>query len=98
MPGSSRRSVLATSITASYVTTFCTVWGLIRTCRTTPVNRSDLYASTVNVPRDQEEDGRLQRCRNGLADVDVPGDHRTVLRRPDVGVLEIHLHLMELGF
>src|SRR5262249_17992483 len=44
----SRRSLLSTATSTSYVTTFCTVTGELRTWETRPPNGAPGYASTVN--------------------------------------------------
>src|SRR5262245_52831423 len=48
MPGRSARSLLSTSMSVVYVTTFSTVVGLNRTCPTRPRNLRPGYASTTN--------------------------------------------------
>ena len=61
-------------------------------------NRTDVGLIHVGVHlhlgqilRDQEDGGRLKRCRHSLADIHVARDHRAVHRRVNLSVVQIKL-------
>ena len=57
--------------------------------------RVDLHLAEIF--GDREERRRLQRGRDGLADVDAARDDRAVGGRNDRGVVEVDLRLMQVG-
>ena len=62
------------------------------------MSASSIAASHLHVAQvlcDDEELGRLQARRHGLADVDAALDHDAVHRRADLGALEVDLRLRE---